>query len=218
MIHDDLPTLRVGLRPPGDRHDLFSWDWSLIAPLPPFRLAESGVPAAQQTVARVCCDRQALYVRFDCDDVDIWSTWSQHDDPLHSEEVVGLLISPGSEVPRHYYEFELSPGAVLFDAQIEHLSLLHVDIVTNIRWDCQGLRAGVERDDLAHHWTAILCVPWSEITPPGALPNTWRANLSRVERPRRGVHEFSCWSPPLVTPPDFHTPERFGFLELTSDF
>lgn len=64
-------------------------------------------------------------------------------------------------------------------------------------------------------WWAELAIPWTALAFPP--PRRWRANFYRIERPRGGEPELSCWSPTLTDPPDFHRPERFGFLELQPD-
>ncbi|MEZ4835614.1 MAG: hypothetical protein R2873_27085 [Caldilineaceae bacterium] len=63
-------------------------------------------------------------------------------------------------------------------------------------------------------------LPWMAIAPAREKPAVWRANFYRIERPREGrsVHptEFSCWSPTLTEPADFHRPARFGILTLSA--
>ena len=76
------------------------------------------------------------------------------------------------------------------------------------------MRWAAGRDDAAQHWWAIFVIPWTALGVSGALPRTWRANFYRIERPRQGVTEFSCWSPTLTEPADYHKPARFGVLEL----
>jgi hypothetical protein len=61
----------------------------------------------------------------------------------------------------------------------------------------------------------VLAIPWRSVAPPGDLPRMWRANFYRIERPRDGEPEFSCWSATLTDPADFHRPARFGVLELS---
>jgi Carbohydrate-binding family 9 len=197
--------------------DLLNHDWQAITPLPAFRLVEDGQLAMQQTTCRMCWDEQALYVRFDCQDRDIWSTWMNHDDPIYDEEAVEIFISPGSETPTHYYEFEVNPNAVVFDALIDNPTSQRRDLHADLAWDCQGLRVCVERDDPHHHWTAIIAIPWNQIAPHGTIPTEWRANLFRIERPRDSHPEFSCWSPTYASPVDFHQPEAFGKLVLQND-
>lgn len=194
--------------------DLSTWLWDEVPPLPPFTLADGSGPARQQTVTRVCYDDQALYVRFDCQDEDIWGTYTQRDEPLYDEEVVELFLAPGAEDPVSYYEIEVSPNGVLFDAQVYNPTSQRADMQVSLDWDCPGIRWEATRDDAARHWRATLVVPWSAVAPSGDLPIIWRANFYRIERPRSAEAEFSCWSPTLTQPADFHKPAYFGRLIL----
>ena len=65
----------------------------------------------------------------------------------------------------------------------------------------------------AADWRAHLAIPWRGLDL-AAAPATLRANFYRIERPRAGEAEFSCWSPTFTSPADFHRPERFGVLDL----
>jgi hypothetical protein len=195
------------------RADPAGWAWADIPPLPPFTLADGSGPADQQTTARACYDHQALYLRFDCDDRDIWGTYAERDDPIYDEEVVELFISPGAATPTRYYEFEVSPNGVVFDAIIYNPTSARADLIVDASWN-PALRWCAARDAEARHWWAILIIPWSEIAPIGDLPATWRANFYRIERPHDSEPEFSCWSPTMTEPADFHKPAYFGVLEL----
>jgi hypothetical protein len=167
----------------------------------------SGAPE-QATAVRLCWDAEALHVRFDCQDRDAWGTFRHRDDPLWQEEVVEVFLAPGEEDPVSYMEIEVSPLGVLFDARIHNPTGMRDDMTADLSWDCPGLRwqagSGLERQD----WWAELSIPWEN---PSRI---WRANFYRVERPRDGAPEFTCWSPTLASPPDFHKPARFGLLEL----
>jgi hypothetical protein len=46
------------------------------------------------------------------------------------------------------------------------------------------------------------------------IANCWRANFYRIERPHDAEPEFSCWSPTMSDPADFHKPAYFGVLEI----
>ncbi len=194
--------------------DLSTWLWDEVSPLPPFTLADGSGPARQQTVTRVCYDDQALYVRFNCQDEDIWGTYTQRDEPLYDEEVVELFLAPGAEDPVSYYEIEVSPNGVIFDAQVYNPTSQRADMQVDLDWDCPGIRWEARRDDAARQWWATLVVPWAAVAPPGDLPIIWRANFYRIERPRSAEAEFSCWSPTLTQPADFHKPAYFGRLIL----
>jgi Carbohydrate family 9 binding domain-like len=109
-----------------------------------------------------------------------------------------------------------------------------------VEWQAARTAADGPRQD----WWAALAIPWRDLDepPPGGAPAPvagpapgapvagprsspaeapartvaprWRANFYRIERPRDGKPELSCWSPTFTEPPDFHRPDRFGVLEL----
>jgi Carbohydrate-binding family 9 len=211
-----LPHLRVPRAPANWAHDAdpATWIWGNIPALPPFIVAAGSGPALQQTTAHVCYDDAALYVRFDCQDRDIWGAYTQRDDPIYDEEVVEVFIAPGSAAPAHYYEFEVSPNGVLLDALIDNPTAQRADLRVDFEWDCPGLRWWAGRDDDAGQWWAALAIPWAGIGSARRPAAIWRANFYRIERPRDAEPEFSCWSPTYVEPIDFHKPACFGMLYL----
>jgi len=198
-----------------DTHaDLAGWSWEAVPALPPFSLADGSRPAEQQTVARICYNAQALTIRFDCADRDIWGTFSRRDDPLYDEEVVEVFLAPGEADPVRYAEFEVSPDGVLFDALIHNPTSERTELKVDQAWNCPGVRWSAGRNDAAGHWWAVLVIPWLAVAPVDHLPRVWRANFYRIERPRDDMPEFSCWSPTMTEPADFHKPAWFGVLEL----
>lgn len=219
-----LPTANIPHRPatwsrvPSGRVPYTAWPWHELAPLPPFILADGSGPALQQTTTRVCYDQDALYVRFDCHDTDIWGTLTARDSHIFNEEVVELFIAPGDSTPTHYVEFEVSPLGTLLDLTVYNPNDGRDGIRADFAWDCPGLIWSAECDIPNHHWRAYLIVPWAGIAAPTPLPRTWRANFYRIERPQdRGCPlgaEFSCWSPTLTEPANYHRPSRFGHLVL----
>jgi hypothetical protein len=211
-----IPYLFVSATPPGwdPTAEIVAWNWEIIPTLPPFILADGSGPASQQTRVRVCCDSQTLYVRFDCDDRDIWGSYTQRDEPIYDEEVVEVFLGPGEADPKHYYELEVSPNGVLFDAKIYNPTSYRAELEIDRSWDCPGLRWLAERNDVAGRWWAVLAIPWTAVTPPGQRPLFWRANFYRIERPHDAEPEFSGWSPTMTEPADFHKPAFFGRMEL----
>ena len=181
--------------------------------LAPLTLAGGSAPAIWQTAVRLCYDDAALYMHFECDDGDIWGSYTQRDEPIYEEEVVEVFFAPGSATPKRYAELEISPNGVLFDALVDNPTGLRADLLADTSWN-PAVRARAWRDDAASRWGALLIVPWAEIAPGVAPPPIWRANFFRIERPRGGAAEYSCWSPTLTEPADFHKPAYFGTLEL----
>jgi len=213
MTHN-IPDLTLSRAPAAwdTKADPAAWEWDEVAALPPFILADGSGPAQQQTTARVCYDSEALYVRFDCEDRDIWGSYTRRDDPIYDEEVVEVFLGPGEADPLRYYEFEVSPGGVLFDARIYNPTWQRPELEVDQGWNCPGIRWQARRDDAAHQWWALMVIPWVAIAPPGDLPTVWRANFYRIERPHDAGPEFSCWSPTMTEPADFHKPAYFGTL------
>jgi hypothetical protein len=207
----DVPTHVISLVPNTWENQAFNTaSWSSVPVLSPFYLADGNGFAKQQTHVRLAYSAQALYVRFDCEDDDIWGTYTQRDDPLYDEEVVEVFIASGTETPTRYFEFEVSPHGVVFDCTIDNPSG-HYDkhLVVDATWNAEGLEWHTQMDSEQQHWWAVLVIPWQAV---GGYHTIWRANFYRIERSRTSGTEFSCWSP--THSKSFHVPARFGTLEL----
>jgi len=137
------------------------------------------------------------------------ATLTAHDADLWTEDVVELFVAPGEGAPRRYFEIELNPLGAVFDARVESPAGDRRGLVVDRSWDCRKLAATVSIRD-GTSWSAELALPWAEIG--GNEHKVWRINLFRIDRPNAEEVEHSAWSPTLVSPADFHRPERFGFL------
>lgn len=150
----------------------------------------------------------ALVVRFDSRDEGTVATLAHRDEPLWREDVCEVFLSP-FDPPSVYFEFEINPLGVLFDARIESSEGRRETMRSDVTWNLAGF-SGRSRVRPGR-WSAVVTIPLAPLAPTG-IPRTWRGNFFRVDR---GVtDEFSAWSPTLADPPDFHVPARFGFLEL----
>lgn len=188
--------------------------WDPLPKITPLWLADGSAPASQATDVRVCFDGIGFYVRFDCVDTDIWGTYTQRDEPIYEQEVVEIFMTPGTDDPVRYFEFQVSPNGVLFDAKIFNPTSTRADLQVNVEWDCPNIRWTAERDDAAQKWWAALAIPWSAVSEDARVPAICRANFYRIERPHDAETEYSCWSPTMTSPADFHKPARFGILEF----
>lgn len=193
------------------RETLDEASWSRV-PAVALRRAQDGGPPLQATAVRIAHDDGALLLRFDCDDRDIWATYAHRDAPLWEEEVVELFVAPGEEDPLEYVEIEVNPLGAIFDARVVSPQGRRDSMRVDPFWNASGLVAEVDRRSPGA-WSAEIVIPWRDLCV-GAPPRVWRANFFRIERPRDGDHEFSCWSPTLADPPDFHKPAYFGRLIL----
>jgi Carbohydrate-binding family 9 len=191
--------------------------WRHVLPTREFRLSHGkGIPNAA-TRLKACWDAQHLYLAFQCLDRDIFSPYKRRDQPLYEGEVVEAFLSPGPAL-RRYFEFEVSPANVIFDARIDNPgppSPMTVDRA----WNAAGLRTAVRvrgtlnrRGDRDRDWTVEMALPFADLglDRPVRAGDAWRANFYRIDRGR--PEEFSAWSPTLADPPNFHVPSRFGKL------
>ncbi|MFT5196382.1 MAG: hypothetical protein ACI9EW_001089 [Cellvibrionaceae bacterium] len=218
-----LPILTIPTAPTAwdNIQDIRHLDWDDVPRLPPFLLAETGVPAEQQTAARLCADNHRLYAHFECEDRDIWGTWYRETEDqlirkrkIYDEEVIELFIGVANEESAPiscYTEFEVSPNGVLLDVAVTNPNTSQDDIKINFDWHCPNVMWHAERHDRDNRWTATLAIPWAALTDQRPIPTHWRGNCYRIERPRDGTKpEFSCWSPTMTDPAQFHQPAWFG--------
>ena len=150
----------------------------------------------------------ALVVRFDGRDDAITASLRGRDEPLWTEDVYEVFLSP-FDPPNVYFEFEVNPLGALFDARVESPQLVRRTMRVDSSWNLPGF-SGRSRVRPGR-WSAVFTIPIAPLAPAG-IPRAWRANFFRVDR--GDPDEFSAWSPPLVDPADFHEAARFGFLAL----
>lgn len=181
--------------------------------LAPFRLADDSAEARWTTRVGLAWDAEALQIRFDCRDEDAWSSHAARDAPLWQEEAVEVFVAAGEEDPREYFEFEVSPSGALFDALVVNPHGDRREWRVDPGWDCPGIRWRVGSGERGADWWARLAIPFRGLGLAGP-PTALRANFFRIERPRGGEAELSCWRPTLTSPADFHRPARFGLLDL----
>lgn len=182
-----------------------------------------GIPRLR-TAVRVGFRDGALLVRFDGRDEGTVATLRRRDEPLWTEDVYEVFLTP-LDPPTVYFEFEINPLGTLFDARVTSPDLARATMKGDVAWNLPGLhgRSRVR----PRRWSATLEIPLApmlESSPP--LPpgegrgegvssrrgNSWRANFFRIDRGERD--EFSAWVPTGKEPADFHEARRFGRLTL----
>lgn len=162
-------------------------------------------------------DDQHLYFAGDIPDIDIFSEYRQHDDPLYKQDVFEVFIA-GDNSGNNYLEYQISARGVTFDAAFPRYR--KGDEAWDSSWQTAvqvdgTLDGPVDRD---RGWSAEVAIAWSEIcehttiTCPPQAGTTLRANIFRLDRPgRRGTKGLA------LTPtrkPDFHAWEHAATLEL----
>jgi len=180
--------------------------------------AVTGGKCVKTTIARMCWDDQCLYIAFDCVDQDIWGTMTKRDDLIFQEEVVEAFLDPECNLHR-YFEFNVSPRNVVFDAFVVNTDGLGPGEGTDFGWNCEGIRTAVvvdgtldNRSDTDRGWIAELAIPFKSMGRSTPKPGErWRGNLYRIDL-SPAPREFQAWSPPRYDPPRFHVPKRFGTI------
>jgi carbonic anhydrase/acetyltransferase-like protein (isoleucine patch superfamily) len=197
--------------------------WVGVPRMSPLVLANGEGAPTEATEVRACWDAEYLYVSFACKDSDIWATLENRDDPIYDEEVVEVFLCPTGNL-QHYYEFEVSPANVLFDAKVFSPEGDRATMLVDKEWNAKRIQTGVRvsgtlNDRTAHDlgWIVELGIAFSDLGLSGPPePGTiWRANFYRIER--GAVTEFSAWSPTFQEPAEFHLPACFGELVFVDD-
>jgi len=173
----------------------------------------------QPTALRVCHDGERLYVLFQCIDRDVWGSHRGRNAPIYEEEVVEAFLAPGAD-PGRYLELEASPLGAWFEARVESPERRRATMRVDSDWRCAGWERAVRvrgdparRDGRHVGWSAEWAIPFASLgAAPPAPATRWRANFYRIDRADGG--QLSAWSPTLASPPDFHLPDRFGWLEF----
>ncbi len=196
--------------------------WSGIVPMSPLVHSNGAGLPVEATEVRACWDDRALYVAFACKDADIWARYENRDDPLYDEEVVEVFLCPTGNLA-HYYELELSPANVLFDAKVFNPEGDRRSMLVDKDWNAAAIATGVRVSGVLNDrtspdigWIAEIAIPFEDLglQGPPEPGTTWRANFYRIER--GAATEFTAWSPTAKEPADFHVPAAFGELVFTA--
>lgn len=181
-----------------------------LVAIPPVNLrdAATGAPPRLRTAVRVGFRHGSLVVRFDGRDDGVVASLRRRDEPLWTEDVYEVFVTP-FDPPVVYFEFEVNPLGALFDARVESPGLARATMKADVGWDLPGLR-GTSRVQPGR-WSATLTIPLATLVP-GSLPRSWRANFCRIDR--GGTDEYSAWARTGADPVDFHVAARFGVILL----
>ncbi len=207
--------------------------------LPPDEKAARSGRVAPPTEVKLLWDAKWLYVRFLCDDWDIYAPVVGRDAPIYKADVVEVFLDPVGDA-RQWFELEANTNNDVLDAttvlSAEPKSRpdgrLTADIIDHQSWFCldytiRGLRtaATVRRSDRADRgWIVDLAIPAGaalrRLDRQQFTAMTLRANFLRYDyipdpsdpsKPRALI--ALNWSPVLDGQP--HTsPQAMGFIEL----
>lgn len=174
-------------------------------------------PLARQAEARLIWNERGLSARF---------VYEQHEPFIVSEtpqtvrkalglwdrDVCEMFVAPRADEPERYFEFEVAPTAEWLD-----LAIRKTADGRETDWEFHSgmtVAARIAADSVM----LAMCVPWEafvSIARPPQAGERWRVNLYRCVG-AGGERGYVAWQPTLAPEPNFHVPEKFGWL-LFSD-
>jgi hypothetical protein len=175
-----------------------------LVALPALHLVDAvtGEPPELPTALRIAARGDVLLVRFDARHRGIVATLRETNAPLWTEDVVEVFVG-AEEPPRRYLELEVNPLGTRFSARVDSPKGNRQEMSVET-FDGSGFSAEVRRSD--RRWSALFRIP-AALLGGGELPETFRANLFRIDRTSG---EFSALFPTFSNPPDFHVAAAFG--------
>jgi hypothetical protein len=194
-----------------------AWKHSKKAALKINATADSVTDSTMLTWVKSCYDDNNLYIAFEFSDSDIWSEFTQRDDHLWENDAIEIFIDTDGNLST-YYEIQVSPRNVLFDAHLEIPDKTNDDEI--IAFNIKGIQTAVTvdgslniRDDIDKKWTVEIAIPVSDLTEEKARfdSGSWRINFFRMNQDIEGEKPEQGWSPTLG---DFHMPSKFGVLKF----
>jgi Carbohydrate family 9 binding domain-like len=182
----------------------------------PIKIARywSGAPAPveRQAEARVLWTDAALYVRFVARQgeplvVNAKPQVEHKTMGLWDRDVCELFVAPNAAEPERYFEFEVAPTGEWLDARLHQLPDKResdFDYHSGATFAARSAKDSV---------TLAMRVPWTALGGAPQKDARWRANLYRCvgQDPTRG---YLAWQPTLAPQPNFHVPQRFGWLHF----
>ncbi len=128
---------------------------------------------------------------------------------LWNWDVAEVFLGSDFKDIRRYKEFEISPQGEWIDLDV-NLALPHHEV--GWTWN-SGFAVSARIDRKAKIWYGAMRIPFASLMTQEPKDGTvFRANLFRSQGPPSHRKEIA-WRPTLTS--TFHTPERFGTLELT---
>lgn len=206
---DVVEALRAVGEVRADDFENAAWARARAVPLTRYWSGEEA-PQGRRAEARVVWDAAGLAVRFDCrqDEPLVVSDAPRLDRKtlgLWERDVCELFITHEAGTIGRYFEFEVAPTGEWLDLALR----VNAD-GRETDWDYpSGMSAAarVRPGSL----TLALRVPWEALGRAPSAGARWRCNLFRCVglAPDRG---YLAWQPTHTPEPDFHVPEKFGWM------
>jgi hypothetical protein len=176
--------------------------------------SEDGAPSPLPTSFALRADADGLVASFRGRYLELTPLGSGHDDDLWKGDVVELFVAPNEVDRRVYYEIEVNPAGLLFDARVESPALDRRSMTVDRGWDALGMQARSRIIRLAAGgiWLVRLRLPWRAFGL-AAAPRAMAVAAYRIDRRSFDRPLFLSLAPNLRQPADFHTPAAFVRFE-----
>ena len=192
----------------------------------------TGGAAGQKTEAKLLWDNKYLYVAFDNQDTDIWSTLTKRDDKLWTQEADEVMIDADGN-GKTYVELQVAPNGNIFDTYLPTYRKYEDTVDPKLKpyaWNSKMVaKVSVDgtlnkHEDKDKVWTVELAIPLEDVKGldkasgvklPPTVGDKWRINMFRMDMPQGKSQQASGWSPPMVG--DFHALDKFGDLVFGDD-
>jgi alpha-galactosidase len=167
-------------------------------------------PPEKHAEARAVWDDKALVVRFVCRQAEPLVVAAA---PNLREKCIGLwdrdvceiFIAPDAHAPERYFEFEAAPTGEWLDLAIHWRPQGRE---TDWRYRSRMQAAARVNEGVL---TIAMRLPFKSLGRTPRANDRWRANLFRCVG-THPLYRYLAWQPTHTEQPNFHVPERFGWL------
>ena len=187
--------------------------WRGAAPVIADRDTQGRLVANHRTEIRSRWTNNNLYLLYVCPYEELHlkpnPNTKEETNELWNWDVAEVFLGSDFKDIRRYKEFEVSPQGEWIDLDV-NLALPHHEV--GWTWN-SGFAVAARIDRRAKIWYGAMRIPFASLMTQAPTEGTvFRANLFRSQGPPGHTRQIA-WRPPLSS--TFHTPERFGQLELT---
>ena len=188
-----------------------AWEGARAVPIARY-WSGAEAPASRRAEARVLWTAEALCVRFvgRQEEPLVVSPEPKLDGKtigLWDRDVCEIFVAPDVSAPARYFEFEAAPTGEWLDLSVEKTAAGR-----EADWDFRSGMTTAARVGQGSI-TVAMRIPWEGLGRRPKPGTRWRANLFRCVGAGR-TRGYLAWRPTLAPEPNFHVPERFGWLRF----
>jgi hypothetical protein len=172
-----------------------------------------GARAGPETLVRAVWTPEAIHFAFDCAYetlvVDDGAPTDTEHPALHRFDAVEAFIDHTPRSRATYREYEIGPRGHFMDIDVNRDRRPRGDV----EW-ASGLTVATAVDEATRRFTIEVRIPAAAFDRPALRPADYKLALYRVSGPSQArVHQARF--PTFTERPNFHVPERFGWIRLT---